>query len=57
MNEKVVLSNSTETFGDFPFWSISVLKVNACLSNIMIHNTFLTQSWKCSFVVGTTKEI
>lgn len=58
MNEKVVLSNSTETSRDFPFQPIPVLKVNACLLNIMIHNTFFTQSWKCGCVVETTtKEI
>lgn len=57
-NEKVVLSNSTETSRDFPFQPIPVLKVNACLLNIMIHNTFFTQSWKCGCVVRTTtKEI
>lgn len=54
-NEKVVLSNSTKTFGDLLFQSIPVLKVNTCLLNIMIHNIFLIQSWKCNFVIGTKK--
>lgn len=49
------LNNRTETFRDFPFQSILVLKVNACLLKIMIHIIFFIQSWKCAFVVGTTK--
>lgn len=35
---KSSVSKNTETFGDFTSQSAPVLKVNACLLNIMIHS-------------------